>query len=140
MAEIKSLESIQEKYQRVTPARRDDYEKGIASPRRSWKGAAKAAVGTYKAAITESVAKDLYNKGLDKVTDTDWSEPAMTKGPGRFAEGTMVAGPKFGKGFAKIHAAFKAVTKQPRYPKGDLRNLKNVELFSQAAYKAKIGG
>jgi len=30
------------------------------------------------------------------------------------------------------------VVKQPRFPRGDLRNLKNVELFSQAAYKAKI--
>jgi len=140
MAEIKSLDVIQEKYQRVTPERRVDYEKGIAAPRRPWKAAAKAAVATYKQAITESVAKDLYNKGLDKVTDTDWQEPATRLGPGRFAEGTMAAGPKFGKGFAKIHAAFKAVVKQPRFPKGDMRNLKNVELFSQAAYKAKIGG
>lgn len=137
MAEIKSLESIQEKYQRVTPERRVDYEKGVASPRRSWKGAAKSAVGTYKAAMTDSISKDSYNKGLDKVTDSDWSEPAITKGPGRFAEGTMTAGPKFGKGFAKIHTAFKGVVKQPRFPKGDLRNLKNVEIFSQAAYKAK---
>ncbi len=139
MAEIKSLEAIQEKYQRVTPERRVDYEKGIASPRRPWKASAKAAVATYKQAITESLAKDLYSKGLDRVTDADWQEPAATKGPGRFAEGTMAAGPKYGKGFAKIHAAFKQVVKQPRFPKGDLRNLKNVELFSQAAYKAKIG-
>jgi len=138
MAEIKSLESIQEKYTRVTPGRRDDYLIGVSSPRRPWKAAAKAGVGTYKAAMTDSISKDSYNKGLDKVTDTDWQEPAKDVGPGRFAEGTMKAGPKFGKGFGKIHAAFKAVVKQPRYPKGDLRNLKNVELFSQAAYKAKI--
>lgn len=139
MGDIKSLESIQEKYQRVTPERRVDYEKGVSAPRRPWKSSAKAAVGTYKAAIADSISKDSYNKGLDKVTDSDWSEPAITKGPGRFAEGTMVAGPKFGKGFAKIHAAFKAVTKAPRFPKGDLRNLENVKLFSQAAYKAKNG-
>ena len=138
MAEIKSLESIQEKYSRVTPGRSEDYKIGVASPRRPWKAAAKASVPTYKAAITESVTKDLYNKGLDKVTDADWQTPALDVGPGRFAEGTLKGGPKFGKGFAKIHAAFKMVTKQPRYPKGDLRNLKNVELFSQAAYKAKI--
>lgn len=139
MAGIKSLEAIQEKYQRVTPERRVDYEKGVAAPRRPWKSSAKAAVGTYKAAMTDSISKDSYNKGLDKVTDSDWSEPAITKGPGRFAEGTMVAGPKFGKGFAKTHAAFAAVTKQPRFPRGDLRNLKNVELFSQAAHKSKAG-
>jgi hypothetical protein len=139
MAEIKSLESIQEKYGRVTPGRRDDYLIGIQNPRRPWKPAAKAGVGTYKAAMTDSIAKDSYSKGLDKTAESDWSGPAADVGPGRFAEGTMKAGPKFGKGFAKIHAAFKGVTKQPRFPKGDLRNLKNVELFSQAAYKAKLG-
>lgn len=139
MAGIKSLENIVEKYQRVTPERRVDYEKGIAAPRRPWKSSAKASVGTYKAAMTDSISKDSYNKGLDKVTDADWSEAAMTKGPGRFAEGTMVAGPKFGKGFAKTHAAFSAVVKQPRFPRGDLRNLKNVELFSQAAHRSKTG-
>ena len=138
MAEIKSLDAIQEKYSRVTPGRRDDYLIGVTNPKRPWKSSAKAAVGTYKAAMTESISKDLYNKGLDKVTDTDWQGPAVDIGPGRFAEGTMKAGPKFGKGFAKIHAAFKGVVKQPRFPRGDLRNLKNVELFSQAAYKAKI--
>ena len=137
MAEIKSLESIQEKYTRVTPGRRDDYLIGVTNPRRPWKAAAKAGVGVYKAAMTDSISKDSYNKGLDKVTDSDWQTPAADVGPGRFAEGTMKAGPKFQKGFAKIHAAFKGVVKQPRYPKGDLRNLKNVELFSQAAYKAK---
>jgi len=138
MAEIKSMEAIQEKYTRVTPGRQDDYKIGVTNPRRAWKSSTKAAVPTYKAAMTDSLSKDLYNKGLDKATDADWQEPAMDIGPGRFAEGTMKAGPKFGKGFAKIHAAFKSVVKQPRYPKGDLRNLKNVELFSQAAYKAKI--
>ena len=139
MGNIKSLESIQEKYGRVTPGRRDDYQLGVQNPRRPWKSSAKAAVGTYKAAMTDSIAKDLYNKGLDKVTDSDWQGPAVDIGPGRFAEGTMKAGPKFGKGFAKTHAAFAAVVKQPRFPKGDLRNLKNVELYSQAAYKAKVG-
>lgn len=139
MVQMKSLEAIQEKYSRVTPERRVDYEKGISSPRRPWKASAKAGVATYKAAITESIAKDMYNKGLDKVSDADWSGPALEMGPGRFAEGTMKAGPKYGKGYAPIAAAIKAVTLQPRFPRGDLRNLKNVELVSQAARKAKTG-
>lgn len=139
MAQMKSLEAIQEKYARVTPERRVDYEKGIASPRRPWKATTLAAVPTYKAAMTDSIAKDLYSKGLNKVSDSDWSGPASTKGPGRFAEGTMTAGPAFAKGYAPVAAAIKAVALQPRFPKGDLRNLKNVELVSQAARRAKVG-
>lgn len=139
MAQMKSLESIQEKYSRVTPERSVDYTKGIQNPRRPWKASSQAAVGTYKAAMTESLTRDAYNKGLGKVSDTDWSAPALDKGPGRFSEGTMKAGPAYGKGYAPIAAAIKAVTLQPKFPKGDLRNLKNVELVSQAARKAKTG-
>jgi hypothetical protein len=139
MAEMKSMEAIQEKYTRVTPERRVDYEKGIRAPRRKWKASAKAGVATYKAAMTESIAKDMYNKGLDKVSDADWETPSLEVGPGRFAEGTLKAGPKYAKGYAPIATAIKAVTLQARFPKGDLRNLKNVELVTQAARKAKVG-
>ena len=69
--EMKSLESIQEKYSRVTPDRRVDYEKGIRNPRRKWKASAVAAIGTHKAALQEVISKDLYAKGLAKVSDSD---------------------------------------------------------------------
>jgi hypothetical protein len=139
MAQMKSLEAIQEKYSRVTPDRRVDYEKGIRSPRRPWKASAVAAVGTHKAALQEVISKDLYAKGLAKVNDSDWQTPSIDLGPGRFAEGTAKAGGKYAKNFAPIAAAIKAVTLQPRFPRGDLRNLKNVELVSQAARKAAVG-
>jgi hypothetical protein len=139
MVQMKSLDAIQEKYTRVTPERSVDYTKGISNPRRPWKASAKGAVATYKAAMTESLTRDAFSKGLDKVSDADWSTPALDKGPGRFSEGTMKAGPAFGKGYAPIAAAIKAATLQPKFPKGDLRNLKNVEIVSQAARKAKTG-
>lgn len=139
MAQMKSLEAIQEKYTRVTPERRVDYEKGIRAPRRPWKASALASGPTHKLALQEVINKDLYVKGLNKVNDSDWETPSLEVGPGRFAEGTLKAGPKYAKGYAPIATAIKAVTLQARFPKGDIRNLKNVELVTQAARKAKVG-
>jgi|UniRef100_A0A7V3KMU4 hypothetical protein len=139
MAEIKSIQAIQEKWARVTPGRTDDYTLGIKNPKRDWAQSATAAKESHKAAMTAAAANDSYAKGVAKAGTARWQEKASRKGPPRFAEGVAIGAPDYGTGFGPYADVIKATTLTPRFPRGDLRNLDRVKVISQALRKKKTG-
>jgi len=100
MAEVKSLSAIREKWTRVTPMRSEDFRIGVKAPRRDWEAAASGAKEAWKAAITDAANKDLYAKGIKATGTAKWQDKTLVKGPGRYSEGVMVAGPDYEKGYA----------------------------------------
>jgi len=139
MAEVKSLQSIQEKYGRVTPGRSEDYKIGVSSPRRSWAKAAAAANETYKTGVTAAANANRFSQGVQAAGDSKWQGKSLAKGPGRFSEGTMLAAPDYAKGFAPYAETIAQTQLPPRFPKGDPRNLDRVKTISQALRKKKTG-
>jgi hypothetical protein len=139
MAEIKSIQAIQEKWGRVTPQRTEDYSLGIKNPKRDWAKAAGDAKESHKAAMVTAATTDSYAKGVAKAGTAKWQEKAIQKGPGRFAEGVVVGAGDYGTGFAPYADVIKATTLTPRYPRGDIRNLDRVKTISQALRKKKTG-
>lgn len=139
MAEIKSIQAIQEKWGRVTPTRTEDYTIGIKNPKRDWAQAAAAAKESHKAAMTAAAQNDSYAKGVGKAGTARWQDRAIKKGPQRFAEGVVVGASDYGTGFAPYADVIKATTLTPRFPTGDIRNLDRVKTISQALRKKKVG-
>ncbi len=139
MAEIKSIQAIQDKWGRVTPQRTEDYTLGIKNPKRDWAQSASAAKESHKQAMVEAASKDSYSKGVNKAGTAKWQAKASAKGPGRFAEGVVMAAPDYGAGFAPYAETIKGTTLTPRFPRGDLRNLDRVKAISQALRKKKMG-
>jgi len=139
MAEIKSAAKIREKWTRVTPLRSEDYRLGIADPKRDWEKAALAAKETWKAAITEAAAKDMFGKGVIAAGTAKWKEKATRVGPGRFSEGVMVAGPDFEKGFAPYAEEIAKTVLPVRFPRGDPRNVERVRVIAAALRAKKVG-
>lgn len=139
MAEIKTAGAIQAKWTRVTPQRTEDYKLGVQSPRRDWAGAAGAAKETHKAAMVAAAAADSYGKGVAKAGTGKWQSKAIAKGPGRFAEGVMIGGDDYGKGFAPYRDAIEKTVLPPRFPKRDPRNIQRVATMATALAKAKTG-
>jgi len=139
MAEIKSIQAIQEKWGRVTPQRSEDYALGIKNPKRDWAQAASAAKESHKAAMAAAGQNDSYVKGVNKAGSARWQEKAIKKGPSRFAEGVVVGAADYGTGFAPYADVIKATTLTPRFPRGDIRNLDRVKVMSQALRKKKTG-
>jgi len=139
MAEIKSISKIQEKWTRVTPMRTDDYKLGVQSPRRDWEKSAVAAKETHKAAMAAAAATDAYGKGVAQAGSTKWQSRALQKGPGRFAEGVMVGGDDYQKGFAPFRDTIEATVLPPRFPKRDPRNIQRVATIATALGKKKTG-
>ncbi|KKK95196.1 hypothetical protein LCGC14_2675240 [marine sediment metagenome] len=138
MVEIKSLSAIAEKWQRVTPGRTEDYKIGI-NPKRDWETETLESRDNWKAGVDAAFAKGLFSKGVTKAGTKKWQKKALEKGPGRFAEGVIYAGPDFESGFKRFHAAIAAVDLGPRYPRRDPRNLNRVKLIVNALVKEKTG-
>ena len=139
MAEVKSLQAIQEKYGRVTPQRSEDYKIGVQNPRRSWAKSAQAANNTYVTGVTAAAQAGRYGQGVAAAGDAKWQGKALAKGPGRFSEGTMLAAPDYAKGFAPYAETIAQTQLPPRFPKGDPRNLERVKVISAAMRKRKMG-
>lgn len=139
MAEIKSGSRITEKWTRVTPMRTEDYKLGVTSPRRDWEKSAVAAKESHKAAMMTAATTDAFAKGVTKAGSGKWQSRALQKGPGRFAEGVMVGGPDYEKGFAPYRDVIEKTALPARFPKRDPRNLLRVNVISQALAKAKTG-
>jgi len=139
MAEVKSLSRISEKWTRVTPARSEDYKIGIGQPRRDWEKSAVAAKESHKAAMTAAAANDSFAKGISKAGTAKWQDKALKKGPARFAEGVMVGGPDYEKGFAPYREEIEKTVLPPRYPRRDPRNLQRVATIATALGKKKTG-
>ena len=139
MAEIKSIQAIQEKWGRVTPTRTEDYTIGIRNPKRDWAQAASGAKESHKAAMLAAGQNDSYAKGVAKAGTAKWQDKAIKKGPSRFSEGVIVGASDYGAGFQQYADTIKATTLPPRYPTGDIRNLDRVKVISQALRKKKTG-
>jgi hypothetical protein len=137
--EIKSLARIKEKWIRVTPQRAEDYKLGIQNPKRDQSAAAIAAKETHKAAMVQAGANDSFAKGLAKAGTAKWSKNSLQKGPGRFAEGVMVGGDDFEKGFAPARDILEKTLLPQRFPRRDPRNLQRVAVGNLALAKMKTG-
>ena len=139
MAEIKSLAAIAEKWTRVTPQRTTDYTKGIENPRRDWESETVAAKANWKAGVDAAHTKGLFVKGVTEAGTKKWKDKALRKGPGRFAEGVMIAGPDYEKGFAPYREAIARVDLGPKFPRRDPRNLNRVKAVVDALIAEKVG-
>lgn len=139
MAEIKPIGRIKEKWTRVTPLRQEDYKLGVQSPRRDWDKAAAAAKESHKAAMAAAAAADSFAKGVAKAGNSKWQQRALQKGPGRFAEGVMVGGDDYEKGFSPYADEIQKTVLPPRFPKRDPRNIQRVSVLNVALGKKKTG-
>jgi hypothetical protein len=137
--EIKSLARIKEKWTRVTPMRTEDYKLGVQSPRRDWQASAVAAKESHKAAMATAAAADSFAKGITKAGTGKWQSKALAKGPGRFAEGVMVGGDDYEKGFAPAREVLEKTLLPPRFPRRDPRNIARVSTGNAALAKWKTG-
>jgi len=138
MAEIKPLGAIREKWSRVTPLRTEDYKLGVEHPKRDWADETEAAKGNWKMGVDQAASKDLFAKGVREAGTGKWRENALKKGPGRFAEGVMIAAPDYEKGFARFHAAIESADLGPRFPRRDPRNLGRVKAVVDALVAEKL--
>jgi hypothetical protein len=139
MADIKNTDRIAEKWARVTPQRTQDYTDGIEAPRRDWAAATSAAADTYREGVTKAASSGMFAKGVRAAGTPKWQSRSRAKGPQRFSEGVQIAQPDYQAGFQPFADTIRATTLPPRFPKGDPRNLKRVEVIATALARKRSG-
>jgi len=142
MAFIRSIDVIADKWATVTPMRSGDYAAGIASPRRSWSVAAKAAEKAYEDGVQKSISRKAFGKGVTKAGDEKWSRKASVNGVRNWGPGVAEARGDYAAGFGPYQAAIAACVLPPRYARRDPRNLARVKAIVDAliAKKESMGG
>ena len=142
MAFIRSVDSIATKWADVTPMRSADYAAGIASPRRSWSAATKAAEKSYEDGVTKAIGRKAFGKGVSKAGDEKWSRKASTRGVANWGPGVADAKGDYAAGFAPYQAAIAGCVLPPRYARRDPRNLARVKAIVDVlvAKKESMGG
>jgi len=142
MAFIRSVDVIANKWAEVTPMRSGDYAAGIASPRRSWAAATKAAEKSYEDGVQKSITRHAFASGVSKAGDEKWSRKASVNGVQRWGPGVAEAKGDYAAGFAPYQSAIAGCVLPPRYARRDPRNLARVKAIVDAlvAKKESLGG
>ena len=140
MTEIKSLDRINAKWQRVTAGAGQEYAEGVANPTRDWKTQTANANPAYKAGLQKSMAADSFLKGVNTAGTAKWQKGAMEKGPDRFAQGVSLAGDAYTAGFAPYRTVIQGLTLPARGAKGDPANINRVAVVAKALHDKKVAG
>ena len=137
MAAIREVAAIASKWATVTPQRVGDYNEGVANPKKDWKTATAAASETFKQAMQQVIAQDLFKKGVARSSTEVWQEAAGTKGAQRWGPGVQLAESKYATNFAPYRDAIARVTLPPRFARRDPRNMARMQAVVKALVEAK---
>ncbi len=132
MAAITPLDQSSDKWVRRSGVASQDYQSGVANPRRSWAEAAAAGESNYKTGVNAAAAAGRYGKGVRAAGDGRWKDMATKKGPTRYAEGVAVGKDDWNKGFAPYHQALSSLSLPARGAKGDPKNIQRVSAVATA--------
>jgi hypothetical protein len=138
MAEIRSLAKIKEKYGRVTPSKGPELESGLKDPKKVWHDETLAAGEAWRGGVEGAIARDGFVKGVGKVSQSDYLDPALKLGVKRYRDGVTFGTDKYGRNFAPFRDVIEATTLPPRGPVGDPANLERVRIMAAALHDAKV--
>ncbi|MBA7628014.1 hypothetical protein ES703_35484 [subsurface metagenome] len=134
-----SAAKIAAKWARVTPERTTDYEHGVRNPAKDWEKETADAEGRYEAGIKLAMLRKAFGKGVRAVGTAKQKAASIIKGIPRWPEGVRGAEADMRKGMEPVVSVLEGITLPERFPTGDPRNIKRVEVIQQALHKMKTG-
>jgi hypothetical protein len=140
MAQIKTLERIGSKWQRVTAGAGAEYAEGVQNPSRDWAKETANANAAYKDGITRSLQNDSFAKGVAKAGTAKWQKNAVEKGPARYSQGVSLAVDDYAAGFRPYYDIIRSINLPVRGAKGDPKNINRVAVLAAALHDAKVKG
>ncbi len=136
--EIKSTAAIAEKWERVTPMRSRDYLEGVSTTRKDWAGNTVAAAENYNIGVTQAIAEERFQRGVQKAGTEKWKRNTIEKGGTRWGQGVRMAGPEYARGFDPYRNELEAIDLPPRGPRGDPRNIERVRVIAERLHALKL--
>ena len=136
--DVKPLDVIVEKWDRVTPTRTPDYTYGVEHPRRDWARTTIASEDAYEAGIMEAVAAKRFGRGVAKRGTEGWQDRTLKKGPQRWIQGVRIATPDYANGFAPFRDELERIDLPPRGPVNSPQNYDRVNIIGTRLHALKI--
>ena len=136
---VKTAKKIAQKWARVTSERTVDYEEGVRNPTKDWETETVDAEDRYEAGIKAAMVRKAFGKGVRRVGTAKQKAKSILKGIVRWPEGVRGAEDDMEKGMEPVVKVLEDLVLPPRYPTGDVRNIKRVEAIQQALHKMKTG-
>jgi len=138
MPAVKSLDRISQKWITVCQTSQNSYEDGVRNPRKDWAENTVKAASSYAAGVQAAVSSGRFAKGVASAGTSKWQTNAITKGPGRWAEGVRLAQDNYERGFAPYRAIIEGLKLPDRGPVGDPININRVRVIADALHKEKL--
>jgi len=130
---------IARRFVRFAPGRSERYFDGIANPAEDWEKNTKAAEANYETGVKNAITRKAFGKGVTKC-GTARQQAKTIQNQNRWPEGIEGAEAEMTDAMGPVVAVLQATTLPQRYPKGDPRNYKRVEVVGTALRKAKEEG
>jgi len=138
MADIKPMEMIANRWQKVSSVSQQEYTDGVMNPRKDWATATQNAAASYAKGVQTAISNGSYAVGVKKAGTAKWQKGAVEKGPSRWAEGIRLAGDAYSQGFAPYREVIARTVLPARGPKGDPQNINRVAILATALHKEKV--
>jgi len=135
---VPTAAEIAKKWKDVTPARAVYYEEKTPLAGDLWEANAKAAKGTYKAAVTAPKIEERFAGGIGRVGAAKFVRKVKAVGIDRFGPGVEAAEVDMREGFAPYRDVLDGLVVPDRKPRGDIANLKIVEAIFKALHEKRL--
>jgi len=135
---IPSIAEIAEKWERVTPARAQDYILGVKTTRKDWEAETLAAAVNYERGVTAAIGEQRFQRGVSKAGTAKWRKNTIEKGGTRWGQGVRLGGVEYARGFQPYRDALEALDLPPRGPRGDPVNLERVRVIAETLHALKL--
>ena len=130
---------IARRFVKYAPARFDRFVEGVENPDEDWEKNTKAAEPNYEEGVKKAITRKAFGKGVIKC-GTAKQQAKTIKNQTRWTEGIEGAEDEMAAAMGPVVNVLQAVTLPQKYPKGDPRNYKRVEVVGTALRKAKEEG
>jgi len=136
--EIRSIQSIAEKWGRVTPMRSQDYIIGVQTTRKDWASNTIAAAPNYVQGVQQAIAENRFERGVEKAGTPKWKTNTIEKGGTRWGQGVRMAESEYARGFSPYRDELEAIILPPRGPRGDPMNIERVRIIAERLHALKL--
>lgn len=114
-----------------------DYHDGVLNPRADWQSQTLAAKERHKAAVTQSLSRDDWGKGVAATPSSYQQQQAATLGPARYQQGVSQAASRYEQAVAPYLDTIANLNLPPRGPKGDPANMQRAAMVAKALHDKK---
>jgi len=136
---MKSAQASAQKFVTRAGVASQDYVDGAQQTSKDQSAAAIAGAAAYAAGVQAGIARQAFQKGLQKSGKSGWLAGVVKKGGDRFASGVAASADKYATESGRFDSARTAAASLPRGPRGSAANFQRSQTVGQALNRVRTG-